>query len=80
MNDLDTLPLNKHKKVVRKLKKAVSTRWLSLHASVDGLYNNYVRLLETLDVLAEEKGSGGAMAKSFAEKLKSLNFLECSIH
>ena len=80
MNDLDTLPSNKHKKVVRKVKKAVSTRWLSLHASVDGLYNNYVRLLETLDVLAEEKGSGGAMAEGFAEKLKSLNFLECSIH
>ena len=76
MHDLDTIPSNKHDKVVRKQKKAVRTRWLSLHVSVDEGCDECVGLLETLNPLAEEKGSGGAMAKGFANKLKSLNFLK----
>ena len=75
MHDLDTLPSNKCKKVVRKVKKAVITRWLILHASADGLYDEYVGLLETLNLLAEEKESEGAMVKGFPKKLKSRNFL-----
>ena len=76
MHDLDTIPSNKHDKVLRKLKKDVSTRWLSLRASVDEVCDECVGLLETLNLLAEEKGSRGAMAKGFANKLKSLNFLK----
>ena len=34
MHDFDTLPAKERKNVVSKVKKAVSTRWLSLHASV----------------------------------------------
>ena len=50
------------------MKKSISIRWVrSLHASVDGVYDEYVGLLETLNRLAEEKGSGEAMAKGFAK-------------
>ena len=62
------------------MKKSISTRWVrSLHASVDGVYDEYVGLLETLNRLAEEKGSGEAMAKGFAKKLKRLNELSKTI-
>ena len=47
MHDLKTLTTNKHKKVVRKVKKVVSIRWLSLQASVDWFHNEYFGLLET---------------------------------
>ena len=58
------------------MKKSISIRWVrSLHASVDGVYDEYVGLWETLNRLTEEKGSGGAMAKGFARKLKRLNGL-----
>ena len=68
IHDLDILSWNKHKNIVRKLKKVASTRWLSLHASVHGMYDEYVGLLETLNLLAEEIGSGGAMAKGLLNK------------
>ena len=41
MHDLETLPPKKKKNAVKKIKKAVNTRWLSLHASVDGIYDEY---------------------------------------
>ena len=61
---METLPDNKRENVVKKIKKAVNTRWLSLHASVDGVDEEYVGLLETFCVLEPEGGSGGSMAKS----------------
>ena len=78
MHDLDTFLTNKKNKKrrrngVRKVKKVVRIRWMSLYASV---YREYVRLLQILNLLVEEKGSGGAMKKGFAKKLKSFNFLE----
>ena len=55
MRDLDTLPSNKHKKALKMMKRAVNTRWLSLHVSVDGVYDQYVGLLKTLNLLAEKR-------------------------
>ena len=42
MHNMETLPDNKCKNVVKKVKKAVSVRWLSLHASVDGVHEEHV--------------------------------------
>ena len=39
-------------------KKAVNTRWLSLHVSVDGIYDEHPGLLETMNVLQMEGGTG----------------------
>ena len=47
MKDLNTIRKNKHKKVVRNMKKIVSIRSLSLHTSTDGVYDEYLELLET---------------------------------
>ena len=74
MHDLDTLPEKKRKTVVRKVKKAVVTRWLSLHAAADGVYDEYAGLLEALQIL-ESGGTGGSMAKGFIKTLKSTKFL-----
>ena len=54
---METLPYNKCKNVVKKVKKAFKTRWLNLHASVDGVYEEYVGLLETFSILETEGGS-----------------------
>ena len=61
MHNMETLLENKRKNVVKKVKKAVNWRWLGLHASVDGVYEEYVGLLETLSKLGTEGGSGGSM-------------------
>ena len=37
------------------MKKSISIRWVrSLHASVDGVYDEYVGLLETVDLLKND--------------------------
>ena len=48
---MEILPENKRKNVAKKVKKAVNRRWLSLHASVDGVYEEYNGLLETFSIL-----------------------------
>ena len=75
MHYIETLHDNKRKKVVKKVKKAVNTRWVSLHASVDGLYEEDVGLLETFNILETEGGSGGSIAKGFSKLLKNPKFI-----
>ena len=65
MSDLDTLPEEKRKAVVKKVKKVVVTRWLSLHAAVDDIYDEYAGLLEALQILESGGGTGGSIAKGF---------------
>ena len=72
---MNTLPDKKHKNVVKKVKKAVNTRWISLHASVDGVYEEYVGLLEIQSILQTEGVSGGFMVKGFSKLLKSPKFI-----
>ena len=75
IHNMETFSDNKRKNVVKKLKNEVNTRWLSLHASVNGVYEEYVGLLETFSILETEGGSGGSMAKGFSKALKSPNFI-----
>ena len=72
---METLPDNKRKNVVKKVKKAVNARWPSLHASVDGVYEENVGLFEAFSILETEGGSGGSMAKGFSKLLKSPKFI-----
>ena len=65
MHNMETLPDNKRKNVAKKVKKAVNRRWFSLHASVDGVCEEYNGLLEKFSILQTEGGSGGSMAKGF---------------
>ena len=54
-------------------------RWLSLHASVDGVHDEYVGLLETLNLL-EEGGSGGSMEKGFVKKNEKCKVYRNALH
>ena len=72
---MEILPDNKRKNVVKKVKKAFNTRWLSLHASVDGVYEEYAGLLETFSTFATVGRSGGSMAKGFSKSLESSKFV-----
>ena len=75
LHNIETLPDKKPKNVVKTVKKAVSTRWISLHASVDGVYEEYGGLLETFSILEIEGGSGCSMSKGFSKSWKSLKFI-----
>ena len=46
-----------------------------MHASVDGVYEEYVDLLKAFSILETEGGSGGSMVKSFSKLLKNLKFI-----
>ena len=61
MRNMETLLDNRRKSVVKKAKKAINTRSLSLHASVDAVHDEYVVLLETFSILETE----GRSSKSF---------------
>ena len=67
-------------KVTRNLKKVGITRWLSLHSSVNGMFDEWIGVLEALNPQVKEKGSGGAVAIDSTIKMKILKFLECSVN
>ena len=56
-----------HSKVVKNLKNVMSTRCIKLYASFDGLYCEYVRLLEILNLIIGEKESGDSLQKAFVK-------------
>ena len=67
MHNAEILSYNKRKNCVKKVKKAVNTKWLSLHASVDWVYEEYVGLLEAFSILETKRGLGGSMVKSISK-------------
>ena len=72
---MKTLPDKKHKNIVKNVKKAVNTKWLSLYASVYGAYEEYVGLLETFSILEIEGGSGGSVAKGLSKSWQRPKFI-----
>ena len=58
------------KKLVRKVKKAVRTRWLSLQASVYSVYQEYVGLTHTLQSIKDLRS--GPVAKGLLKKKQIL--------
>ena len=46
-----------------------------MHASVDGVYQEYAGLLEIFSILETEGGSAGSMTKGFSKSLKSPKFI-----
>lgn len=73
-NTLDIISKRKKRKFVKRVKRAVTTRWLSLHASVDSVFTEYVGLVNTLRVLKDDPASG-PMAAGLLKKLDSIRFL-----
>ena len=59
MRDLDTLLAKRKKNIVKRVKKACRTCWLSLHTSVDAIYKEYVGLFHCLRSIQEQDKSLG---------------------
>ena len=64
--NFDQISKRQKKKLVRKVKKAVRTRWLSLQASVDSVYQEYVGLTHTLRSINDPRS--GPVAKGLLKK------------
>jgi hypothetical protein len=62
-------------KLVKSLKRAVRTRWLSLHASVDSLFEEYVGMIHALRFMKDNPAVGGATAAGLLKKIDSVKFL-----
>ena len=75
LKNFEHLPQKEQNMVVKRVKKAVCTRWLSLHASVDSVHAEYAGLLHTLRLLKDEKTAGGASASGILKKLDDKRFL-----
>ena len=69
----DNLSKQEKKRVVRTIKKAVHTRWLSLDTGIDqGVYGND----EALRIMKEDRAVGGAQADGFLRKVDNQHFWE----
>ena len=76
MRHFNTLPAKRKKNIVKKVKKTCHTCWLSLHASVDAIYKEYVGLINCLQSIQEQdKSPGRAMASGLLKKMDSVEFL-----
>ena len=56
--EFDTMSNKRQKNIVKRVKKACRTRWLSLHAGVDVVYNEYEGIVRTLQDIQIDRSSG----------------------
>ena len=56
------------------MKEACRTRWLSLHASVNAVFEEFGGLLQVLRVLSEDR-SAGPLASGILKKMDNFRFL-----
>ena len=75
LGHFDALSKRKKKKLIKSVKRAVRTRWLSLQASVDSLFEEYVRILHALRSMKDDRAVGGAIAVALLKKMDSVEFL-----
>ena len=69
--------LSKHEKthVVRTIKKAVRTCWLSLDGGVDVLCKEYVGMTQALGNIKEDRAVAGAQAEGLSGKIDNATIL-----
>lgn len=60
------------KKIGKSFKKACRTRWLSMEKAIDGVYNDFVPLTQTLRLLSED---GDSMATGLLQQVGNIKFL-----
>ena len=76
MRDFDILPAKRKKNIVKRVKKACRARQVSLHASIDAIYEEYFGLTHCLcSIQEQDKSPGGAMASGLLKKMDSVEFL-----
>ena len=75
--EIDTMSKQGQKKLVKKMKKACRTRWLSLHSGVDALYDEYEGVVKTLKEIQTLEGNGTSASKAIGllKKIKKHEFI-----
>lgn len=68
------MPIKKQKQVVKRMKKACRTRWLSLHAGVDAAWEEFEGLVEALRELGKDSKTGST-AIGLLQKINNYEFL-----
>ena len=56
--EFDTMSNKRQKNIVKRVKKACRTRWLSLHAGVDVVYDEYEGIVKTVQEIQFDRSSG----------------------
>ena len=69
-----TLSNKRQKKIVKKMKKACRTRWLSLHPGANAVFDEYKGLVKTLQKIQPDRSSG-SLATGLLQKIKDHEFL-----
>ena len=64
IKEFEFLPKDKEKKMIKSVKRAVRTRWLSLDVAVDGVFKEYSHLVHALGELQQ-----GSKSRSTAKGL-----------
>ena len=72
--NFDAMSKRQKRKVVLRVNKACRTRWLSLHTSVNAVFEEYVGLLHLLRILKEDKNAGST-ATGILKKMENFRFL-----
>ena len=74
--DFNSMTKKKKKKMEKTVKKACRTRWLSLDAGVDGVYQEYPGLIKTMEQIRDTVGgSSGATATGLLKKISTPDFI-----
>ena len=60
------------KKIGKSFKKACRTRWLSMDKAIEGVYNDFVFLTQTVRLLSED---GDSMATGLLQQVGNIKFL-----
>ena len=71
----DSLSNKRKKNIVKKVKKACRTRWLSLHAGVDATYEEYEGLVRSLEKIRDTDKVSGSLAVGLLKKIRNYEFL-----
>ena len=72
--EFDTMSNKRQKSIVKRVKKACRTRWLSLHAGVDAVYDEYEGIVKTLQEIQFDRSSV-SLAIGLLKKVKDHEFL-----
>ena len=73
--EFDTMSNKQRKKIVKRVKKACRTCWLSLHAGVDTVFNKYEGIVKTLQEIQSDCSSR-SLANVLLKKMKVRDFIE----
>ena len=70
----DSLSNKRKKNIVKEVKKACRTRWLSLHAGIDATYEEYEGLVRSLEKIRDTDKASGSLAVGLLKKIRNYEY------